>query len=127
MRRLPIPRVADRPDGTYSWVSILGPLWVLAQPHTATHAPHTPCLGLTLCVLTQRRADRDPPSPQDKWCALAFTYNFLPASVAWFVAHVASVAVCAALAPADRTAIGLEYRLTCYVGTVLLPIAVQAR
>ena len=61
----------------------------------------------------------------EKWCALAYTYNFNASVVAWFVAHMAGLCVCAALAPADRSTIGSEYRLKCFVTAVIMPIVVQ--
>ena len=33
----------------------------------------------------------------NKWCALAFTYNFTASLVAWFVTHIAGACVCYAL------------------------------
>ena len=62
----------------------------------------------------------------NKWCALAFTYNFTASLVAWFVTHIAGACVCYALAPADRSTIGFEYRLQCFVTAVIVPIAAQA-
>ena len=62
----------------------------------------------------------------NKWCALAFTYNFTASLVAWFVTHIAGACVCYALAPADRSTIGFEYRLQCFLAAVIVPIAAQA-
>ena len=62
----------------------------------------------------------------NKWCALAFTYNFTASLFAWFVTHIAGACVCYALAPADRSTIGFEYRLQCFVTAVIVPIAAQA-
>ena len=61
----------------------------------------------------------------EKWYALAYTYNFNASVVAWLVAHLVGVVVCAALAPADRATIGRDYRLQCFVGAVLCPIVAQ--
>ena len=60
----------------------------------------------------------------NKWCALAFTYNFTASLFAWFVTHIAGACVCYALAPADRSIGTMPAR--CFVRAVIMPIAARA-
>ena len=60
-----------------------------------------------------------------KWCALVYTYNFKASSAAWFFAHIIAVFLCAALAPQDRSTIGLGYQVMCFTATIVVPFCIQ--
>ena len=61
----------------------------------------------------------------DKWCALVYTYHFKASGVAYLLTHILGAFYCAAVAPLDRSTIGLHYQLTCVAAVTILPMVVQ--
>ena len=61
----------------------------------------------------------------EKWCALVYTYHFKASGVAYLLTHLLGAFYCAAVAPLDRSSIGVHYQLTCVAAVAILPMVVQ--